>query len=72
MIKVGQKVRFDPIRGHKGFGSLGVKPKKVTATVVYVNEQNQWFTAEYNTVFGVKLRTAFKFWQIGKAVKVCG
>ena len=72
MIKIGQKVKFDPIREHKSWGSKGVEPKKVTATVVYVNEENQWFTAEYTGCFGEKIRTAFKFWDIGKTVTVCG
>ena len=53
-------------------GKKDKKPKKVTGVVVYVNEQNQWFTAEYNTVSGEKLRTAFKFCDIGKEVKICG
>ena len=74
MIEVGQKVKFDPARGQKGFGSksLDPRPKIVTATVVYVNEENQWFSAEYNTASGEKIRTAFKFWDIGKTVTVCG
>ena len=75
MIEVGQKVKFDPTREHKGFvpkkGAKDEKPKKVTGVVVYVNEQNKWVSAEYNTASGEKLRTAFKFWDIGKTVTVC-
>lgn len=74
MIEIGQKVQFDPVREHKGFmpkKEKDAKPKIVTATVVYVNEPHKWFTAEYNAC-GTKLRTSFKFWDIGKAVKVCG
>ena len=72
MVKVGQKVQFDPLSGNKFFGIKDLPLKEVTATVVYVNEPHQWFTAEYTGVFGDKIRTAFKFWDIGKTVKVCG
>lgn len=72
MVKVGQKVQFDPSRDIKGFASKDTKGVVVTGTVVYVNEPHQWFTAEYKTASGVKLRTAFKFCDIGKAVTVCG
>lgn len=74
MIEVGQKVQFDPVRGHKGFvpkKEKNAKPKMVIGTVVYVNKPHKWFTAEY-TAGGTKLRTAFKFWDIGKEVTVCG
>ncbi len=72
MIKIGQKVKFDPAREVKGFASKDAKGKIVTATVVHINVPHKWFTAEYNTVSGEKLRTAFKFCDIGQAVKICG
>lgn len=69
MIAVGQKVRFDPFDGMKGFASEGCKGNTVTGTVVMVNRENKWFSVEYGSQ---KMRTSFKFWQIGKDVLVCG
>ena len=71
MIKVGQKVRFDPFRETTGFASEDNRGKKVTGTVVMVNEGHQWFSVEYDGG-GVKLRTSFKFCQIGSGVRLCG
>ena len=72
MVEVGQKVQFDPSRDIKGFASKDTKGKVVTGTVVYVNALNRWFSAEYKTASGVKVRTSFLFCEIGKSVKVCG
>ncbi len=71
MIEMGQAVRFKPFEDTKGFGSRDNTQEPVTGKVVYINEPHKWFTAEYNCN-GVKLRKSFKFWDIGKAVKVCG
>ena len=67
MVKVGQKARFAPLAYVQSFGSNDCRGKYVTGTVVYVNEQNQWFSVEYNNP---KLRTSFKFSQIGTDVKL--
>ena len=69
MIEVGQKVRFDPFLAITGFASEDNKGRKVTGTVVFVHEQNKWFSVEYGKP---KMRTSFKFCDIGKVVKVCG
>jgi hypothetical protein len=71
VIEVGQKVKFDPFKEHTGFASEGCKGKNVTGTVVFVNEPHKWFLVEYTGVGG-KQHTSFKFYEIGKAVKVCG
>ena len=69
MIQVGQKVRFDPYKNMKGFGVELVRGVKVTGTVVLINEHHKWFSVEYGNP---KLRTSFKFSEIGSAVKICG
>ena len=69
MIKVGQKVRFDPFKELKGFGAEDHRGEFVTGTVVMVNEPHKWFSVEYGDP---KQRTSFKFSQIGKDVLICG
>lgn len=71
MIKVGQMVQFDPFGEITGFGSEDNKGNIVTGLVVMVNKHNQWFSVEY-ILNGLKLRTSFKFCDIGQAVTVCG
>lgn len=68
MIKVGQKVRFDPYDNLTGFGVGEIRGNLVTGTVVYVNESHNWFSVKY----GNNQRTSFHFCQIGRDVKVCG
>ena len=71
MIEVGQKVCFDPFEDTKGFGSRDNKGNVVTGTVVYINEPHQWFLVEYKCGKS-KLRTSFKFCDVGERVTVCG
>lgn len=69
IISVGQKVRFDPFKGIKGFDIEAFRGEKVDGTVVMVNELHQWFSVEYGNP---KMRTSFKFCEIGKEVEICG
>lgn len=69
MVEIGQKVRFDPFEQIVGFGAEDNRGKTVTGTVVLVNEEHKWFSVEYGNP---KMRTSFKFCDIGKAVTVCG
>jgi hypothetical protein len=69
MVKVGQKVRFDPLDFITGMGSEAVRGNQVTGTVVMVHEDHKWFSVEYGNP---KTRTSFKFCDIGQAVKVIG
>jgi hypothetical protein len=71
MITVGDKVQFDPFIEDKGFASRDCKGRLVTGTVVMVHRLNEWFSVEYECA-GTKLRTSFKFHDIGRAVTVCG
>ena len=71
MIEVGQKVRFEPFYDTKGFCSRSNKGKFVTGTVVYVNRENKWFLVEY-VCATEKVRTSFKFYDLGERVTVCG
>lgn len=68
MIDVGQKVTFDPFADITGFSSELNRGKQTTGTVVLVNKQNKWFSAEYGKF---KHRTSFKFSQIGTDVNLC-
>ena len=69
MIKVGQKVTFDPFAEITGFGSNDNRGKIVTGTVVFVHYKNEWFSVVYGNP---KMRTSFKFCDIGSVVTVCG
>lgn len=69
MISVDDKVRFDPFLEITGFGSEDNRGNIVTGTVVMVNYGHKWFSVEYGDP---KMRTSFKFQDIGKSVTVCG
>ena len=43
MIRVGQKVRYDPLDGIKGFALSDLRTES-TGTVVYINEKHRWFS----------------------------
>lgn len=68
MIRVGQKVRFDPLKDVTGYGAESVRNHFVTGYVVMVNESHRWFSVEY----GNNQRMSFKFYDIGKKVTICG
>lgn len=69
MITIDDKVTFDPFGEITGFGSEDNKGHYVTGEVVYVNYEHKWFSVEYGEP---KMRTSFKFCELGKAVKICG
>ena len=68
MIRVGQKVKFDPFKYLTGYGCLDIKGETVVGTVAEVNEEHGWFSVEY----GDKQRTSFMFQDIGNEVTICG
>ena len=70
MINVGQKVRFALFDKVMGFASNDYRGRDFIGTVVMINKTNKWFSVEY-VCSGVKLRTSFKFSQIGKDVLIC-
>lgn len=73
MLKVGQKVRFIPLKDIKKLNVPGEVRKEVTGTVKYINTQNGWFSVEYIcNGSGEKMRASFKFSQIGQDVMLCG
>lgn len=65
-MQIGDKVRFVPC----GFSSdpterplPGKKtppPREVTGTIVYINQEHRYYTAQFE-VFGTVLRESFKF-----------
>lgn len=67
MIEVGQKVQFDPFKTTTGFASDDHRGRKFTGKVVYVNTRHKWFSVEYSDP---KLRTSFKFCDIGESVEL--
>ena len=69
MIKVGQKVKFNPFKGIQvtGFAALNVTG---IGTVVEVYEDHRWFSVEYGEE-GAKKRIGFNFADIGVTVRVC-
>lgn len=69
MLKVGQKARFDPFRGVKGFGAEDSRGNYVTGIIVMINYKHKWFSVEYGKPTA---RTSFKFCDIGSVVKVYG
>lgn len=67
-VSVGQKVQFDPWDDLKGIGIKEVR-KTVTGTILAVYTKHQWFLVEYGIH---KMRTGFKFCDIGDGVKILG
>ena len=67
MIEIGQKVEFRPFWDVKGFAKNLHENDIVTGTVVYVNYPHKWFLVEYGEK---KVRTSFKFWELGAEVKL--
>lgn len=68
MIKLGQKVYFDPFTDLRGFSSDLNRGKKVTGEVVYINKPHKWFSV----AFRGNQRISFMFSQLGKDVKITG
>lgn len=72
MIKIGQKVKFDPLRDISIMGVLDrrtAKFDKVVGTITYINVPHRWFSVEYgDKKKGYHLRTSFKFDDYGTKV----
>lgn len=67
-VSIGQKVRFDPFEEVHGFGVDECRDE-VEGTVVEIHKDHKWFSVEYGFP---KMRTSFKFSDIGQVVFVCG
>lgn len=67
MVKVGQKVRFDPFSCISGDGVEEMR-YQITGKIAYINWKHRWFSV----VYGNRLRTSFHFYDIGKEVTICG
>lgn len=72
MIGEGMKVRFVPsfARGMND-SPEELAAKTITGTICYINWEHQNFTVEFDCG-GTKQKESFRFWEIGKAVKVIG
>ena len=68
MIKVGQKVSFDPFIGVRCAGMSYIS-YPVIGTVSYVNTKHKWFSVEYD-LEGTKQRASFKFSELGDRFKI--
>lgn len=66
MVKLGQKVRFDPFAAITAMGIEEIR-QLVSGTIVYINWKHRWFSVKYGD-----LMTSFHFFDIGKEVTICG
>lgn len=66
MIKLGQKVEFDPLDGMLWYGAEHFH-EIVTGTVVEIHEDHRWFLVEYGED---KIKIGFKFDDVGETVKI--
>lgn len=67
-VSAGQKVQFNPWDDIKGVGNNDFCTT-VTGTVLAIYPKHQWFSVVYGLH---KLRTSFKFCDIGDGVKIIG
>ena len=65
-LKIGQKVRFSPLKDVRVFGFEDDKSEK-TGVITYINVPHRWFLVEYDGL-GCKLRSGYKFSDIGLTV----
>lgn len=68
MIKVGQKVRFNPFKDIRTYG-LSNANENVEGVVHFVHPTHCWFNVEYDGGAGKQL-LGFRFDDIDKAVKL--
>ena len=68
MIKLGQKVHFNPFHGVRQYG-LGTANDFVIGIVNYIHPTNGWFNVKYDNGDGTQL-LGFRFDDIGKTVKL--
>ena len=68
MIKLGQKVKFNPMDGSHFIGCSTIT-EIVEGKVVYINEPHRWFSVAYG--HDNQCRTSFLFTDIGDKVHVC-
>lgn len=66
-LRIGQRVKCDPLRDIGGQGSWDAK-QTVIGTIVYVNAPHRWFLVAY----GESLRTGYKFCDLGDRVELYG
>ena len=66
MIKVGQKVTFNPFRGLNSVSDITLFDN-TEGVVKYVNANNRWFSVEYGDP---KMVISFNFHDIGKTIKL--
>ena len=64
MIKLGQKVRFDPLEGMLFYGADSFRTT-VTGVITAIYKAHRWFLVEYGEK---KIRMAFKFDDVGETV----
>lgn len=65
-LKVGQKVRFIPLKDVRVFGFEDDGSEK-TGVITYINIPHRWFLVEYDGI-GCKLRSGYKFTDVGLTV----
>lgn len=68
MIKVGQKVKFNPFDGLHMTGFTDIN-KKFKGVVKFVHPTHRYFTVEYDNGAGLQ-KISYRFDDIGKYVKL--
>lgn len=67
MVRLGQKVEFNPLHGIRLYGDICTE--LVTGTVIFINEEKRWFMVEYDNN-GIRLKIGFHFNDIGKNIEL--
>lgn len=62
MLRVGQKVKFDPWKGQHNVG-IAVDAGEMDGVIVCVHPGHHWFTIEYETN-NHKFRTSYHFCEV--------
>lgn len=62
MLKLGQKVKFDPWKGQHSVG-INVPAGEIDGTIVCIHPSHHWFTVEYRTN-NHKFRTSYHFCEV--------
>ena len=68
MIKIGQKVRFNPYKDLHIQGAGGIEDE-VIGVVNYIHPTNGWFNVKYDGGDGPRL-LGFRYDDVGKNVKI--
>lgn len=69
MVKIGQKVRFNPLEDVQLSGLVDRREIK-EGIVKYINSKHRWFSVEYDGGAGLQ-RISFDYTDLGRKVHIC-